>query len=444
MRLPFSLFLSLRYLRPKRTFVSLITMISVLGVVLGVFSLMVVIPVMTGFNVRMRESILGSEPHLELTRERDEPIDEWVAVLDRVSGREGIVDAQPFARGQAVLDFANRVLVVQVTGLDPQEEDPGPETGAEREARWTPMFAKLANLIPRTDFPIYGKLDLSGDFVVIGRTLAEGMGLGVGDSLVLHSMANGRELLDAQNENREPRNLVLPAELTVSGIYDSGRADFDVRQVFVPLETAQKLYDLGGAVTGIRLEVAKPHEVRRLQRDLLGKDASLRLVSWMDRNRALFDAVALERLNMYVLMFMIMVVAAFCITNTMITVTTQKRSEIGLMKAVGGPKSQIVGAFLGQGILVGVFGTVTGLVLAFVFLYFRQDVARAIAWVSGQDLFSSPGMMMLYDLPAKITVIDVTVIAGGAVICCAVASLLPAYVAARVDAADALRQEATV
>jgi lipoprotein-releasing system permease protein len=154
--------------------------------------------------------------------------------------------------------------------------------------------------------------------------------------------------------------------------------------------------------------------------------------------------VEMERLIMYLLLFMVMVVAAFCIMNTMITVTTQKKSEIGLMKAVGGPKSQIVGAFLGQGIVVGLFGTVAGHLLAMLFLYFRHEVAKAVAYVSGQDLFASAGMAMLYDLPAKITVVDVAVISGGAVFVCALAALVPACAAAKLEAADALRQEASI
>lgn len=415
-------------------------MISVLGVVLGVCSLMVVIPVMTGFNVRMRKAVLGSEPHLELTREKELAIDDWVPVLDGVSAQKGVVDAQPFARGQAVLDYGNRVLVVQVMGLEPPLKPARPDAAPP----WTPVFAKLANMIPKGGYPDCGKLELGGDFAIIGRTLAEGMGLAVGDRLVLHSVANGRELLDAQNENREPKNLILPAELTVSGIFDSGRPDFDVKQVFVPLEIAQKLYDLGGGITGVQIELAKPFEVRKFQRELQAREPAYRLVSWKDRNRALFDAVAMERINMYVLLFMTTLVAAFCITNTMITVTTQKRAEIGLMRAVGGPRSQIVGAFLGQGIVVGLVGTLAGFLLALGVLYTRQDLARAIAFLSGQDLFTSPGMMMFYDLPAKITVVDVVVISGGAVFLCALASLLPAYLAARIDAAEALRQEATV
>jgi len=437
-KFPFSLFLGFRYLRPKRTFVSLITGISVFGVVLGVFSLTVVIAVMTGFNVKMRESILGSEPHLVLKRPQERAIDPWVDVLDRVAAEEGVTDAQPFARGQAILDYGNKVLVVEVIGLDP------PLRGGEEET--TPVFAKLRDLIPPARYRDFGTLDLGGDSVVVGRFLADGMGLGVGDTVVLHSMANGRELLDSQNENREPRNLIVPAEVTVTGIYDSGRPEVDGKQIYVPLELAQRLYDLGGGITGIQLEVAEPYRVRKLQnrlRERIGEE-EFRLVSWIDRNRALFDAVALERLNMYVLLFMIMVVAGFCITNTMITVTTQKRSEIGLMKAVGGPKSQIVGAFLGQGILVGLFGTVAGLVLAFLLLLFRKGVARMIAFISGQDLFSSQEMLMLYDLPAKITVVDIAVITGGAFLSCALSSLLPAYLAARVDAAQALREEVMV
>ncbi len=429
LRKPFSLFLSLRYLRPKRTFVSVITIISVLGVTLGVWILTTVIAIMTGYNVRMRETILGFEPHL--TVKHSSVMYDWPEVTEKVKEHPAVVDAAPFSLGQVVLDYGNRVLVVNVTGLEPQ---PGA------------IFDKLEGLIPNEENAVrdYGQFDLGDDYAIIGRALADGMGIAVGDSIVLHSLANGRELLDAHNEGREPDELIIPAELEVVGIYDSGRHDYDAEFVFIPLESGQHLYNLKWGVHGIMLHIEDPYRAQRVKAELLQLlEPPLTVVSWIDQNRALFDAVALERLIMYFLLFMIMVVAGFCIMNTMITVTTQKRREIGLMKAVGAETSQIVNVFLVQGIVVGIFGTASGLVLAFLMLLGRRFLVEQIARVAGLDVFD-PQIYLLYDLPAKITVADITVISGGAFLACALSALLPAYVAARLDAAKALRNESSV
>ncbi len=423
----FSLFLSLRYLRPKRTFVSVITIVSVLGVMLGVWALTVVIAVMTGFNIDMRESILGFQPHVIVKQEKDDPMNDWEPVFEKVRTQAGVVDAAPFSYGQAVLDYDNRVWVVELKGVKP-----GNESGS--------IWKRYETLVEKGQ----GSFDVEGDGVVIGRELANGFGIALGDQLLLHSLVNGRELLDAQSESRDPKrdNLVEPAELTVTGIYDADRPDFEGKILFVSFEIGQRLYDLGRGASGIAVQVEDPHKMKAIKRSLATAVSPLVVETWTDRNKALFDAVALERLNMYLLLFMIMVVAGFCIMNTMITVTTQKRGEIGLMKAVGGTTSQVVGPFLYQGIIVGLVGTVGGLLLAFLTLLLRKSLAKLIAAVSGVDLFSSPAMRMLYELPAKITIVDIVVISGGAFLCCALASLMPAYFAARLDAAEALRNEA--
>ncbi|MEM0968368.1 MAG: ABC transporter permease [Verrucomicrobiota bacterium] len=439
MKLPFSLFLSLRYLQPKRTFLSLITGLSVLGVVLGVITLTVVIAIMAGFTQEMREAILGSESHLLISRDKGKPIEDWAPLEETLKQAEGVIDVQPYVSGQAVLDHASRVLVVEVLGVEPI-----PLVGSAAEPdpiAWPPIFDKLAQLIPEDEFRNYGKLDLQGERVMVDRLLADGMGIAVGDTLVLHSIANGRELLNAQNENREPRDLIVPVEAEVTGIFEPKRGDLELRTVYVPLELAQRLYNLTGSVSGFDLQLAEPYRVQRVQRTLRETIGDYRVLSWIDRNRAIFDAVAVERLNMYVLLFMIMVVAGFCITNTMITVTTQKRGEIGLMKAVGGTKVQIVNAFLWQGFVVGFLGTVTGLLAAFLILLFRKGIIEVLAWATGQDLLTSSDMMFLYELPAKLTILDVTLISGGAFFFCAVSSLLPAVFAAELDPAKALRQE---
>ncbi len=427
----FSLFLSIRYLRPKRTFVSVITVISVLGVTLGVFALTVVIAVMTGFNIDMRASILGFQPHIVIKQEMSDPIPEWREIVEKVKDQPQVTDVAQFSYGQAVLDYDNRVWVVELKGVEPPK--PGEKNG--------PIWQQYVDLVPEGN----GEFVLEGDSVVVGRELANGFGILLGDKLLLHSLVNGRELLDAQSENRDPlrSKLVEPAELSVTGFYDAGRPDFENKILFVPFDIGQRLYGLGEGASGIAVQVEDPHKIRPVKRQLVPLVAPYEVETWTDRNKALFDAVALERLNMYLLLFMIMVVAGFCIMNTMITVTTQKRGEIGLMKAVGGSTNQIVSPFLYQGIIVGLIGTVSGLLIAFFFLLLRKSIAQGIAAISGADILTSQGMRMLYELPAKITILDIVVISGGAFLCCALASLMPAYFAARLDAAEALRHEAS-
>jgi lipoprotein-releasing system permease protein len=420
------LFLSLRYLRPKRTFVSVITVISVLGVTLGVWILTTVIAVITGFNIQMRERVLGSQPHLTAQLPRSAPIQDWPALLRDLRAFPGVRDLAPFVEGQAVLDFQNRVWVVRVLGVDPR---PGP------------LADKLAALIPPAeDYRDFGRPDLSDDHALIGRYLADSMGIPLGDSLILHSVANGREILDANQQGREPESLILPAELTVTGVFQSDDEETDSALVYVPLEVAQALFENPGTINGVDLELDQPYHAERVRAVLARRFPEYEWISWIGRNAAEFNAVAQERMNMYFLLFMIMVVAGFCITNTMITVTTQKRQEIGLMKAVGALRHQIVGAFLWQGILVGWTGTVSGLLLAFATLLARQNLIRGVGWIFGMNPHD-PGLSFLWNLPAKITALDLCVISGGAFLACAVSALLPAHLAAALDPAHALRNQ---
>lgn len=421
----FSLFLSLRYLRPKRTVVSIITTISVLGVALGVLILCDVIAVMTGFGVRMKEAVLGFEPHLVVT-ENGIMYDHYDVVETAMKHPE-VTDAAPFSQGQVGLDFGNRVWVVKIQGIQPK---PGP------------IFDKLAKLVTEKGAGVF---DLDDDHIILGRTLAQGMNIRLGDKIVLQSLANASELYRAYQEEREPNmdEIISPVELTVVGIYESGRFDYDNEIVFVPLEIGQMLYNLRDGSHGVAIQLKDPYRYHQVTRDLLHDlpFPPFAIESWTDRNRPVFEAVAMEKFMMYFLLFMIMVVAGFCIMNTMITVTTQKRREIGLMKAIGARTSQIVGVFLGQGIIVGLIGTVGGLTMGLLVLLFRKFLIRKLAAALNLDLFS-PEVYGLLDFPAKITAVDLAVISGGAFFACALSALAPAFFAARLDPARALRDEA--
>lgn len=422
---PVSAFLALRYLRPKRSFVSVITMISVLGVLLGVWILTGVVAIMTGYGEKIREHVLGFEPHL--TVQEDGVLYRWPEVVDLVRKNPAVTVAAPFTYGQVALDFERQLEVVGLQGLDPQ---PGP------------MLERLERLLARDGQGMpKGRFDLSGDYAVVGRALAEHLGIEPGDFIVLHSLANGRQLLEAQKTGQTPSELIFPVELEVVGIFDSGRHTYDREVVFVPLETGQRLYNLGPGAHGVAVQVKDPYAAGAV-REELARDLpdSLTATSWMERNREEFALVSMERLVMYTLLFVIMVAAGFCMTNTMITVTTQKRREIGLIKALGGRLDQIVGIFLSQGLAVGLLGVVGGFGVAMFFLAVRQGALGFLRRALGMEIFSAE-VYGVYELPARITMVDLTVISAGALLACGFASLFPAYLAARMDAARALRNQ---
>lgn len=257
-------------------------------------------------------------------------------------------------------------------------------------------------------------------------------------------MANGRQLLEAQKTGKVPENLIIPAELTVAGIFDSGRYSYDIQTIFIPLQVGQTLYTLQGGVHGLIAQVKNPYkanEVRDVLRDSI--PAPLEVYSWLDRNRAKFEFIASNRLLIYLLMFMIVIVAGFSIMNTMITVTSQKRREIGIIKAVGAGMDQIVRVFLGQGLAVGAIGTMLGLLTGITLLTFRQPLLEFVARVTHREIFAAE-VYDFYGLPARLAATDLVVICGVAFMACAFSALLPAYLAARLDAARALRNESSV
>lgn len=432
-----SFFLGLRYLKPKRNFVSLITLVSIVGVMLGVGILTAVIAIMTGYSIKMRETVLGFQPHLVVGHSG--VLYEWPEVKEAAETHPEVVGVAPFSHGQVVLDFDRRLWVVTVQGLYPEALPPDP-SDPDAVDNLPPIERKLHNLISE------GEFDLTDDFVVLGKALAEKMGIGIGDTVIVHSLANGREIFNALKEDGEEVEMTeyIPSiELTVTGIFDSGRKDYDEEFVFVPLEIGQVLYNLSFGVHGLMLHLEDPYRAGVVQGELFEViEPPLNVNTWMERNGNIFELVALERLIMYILLSIIIVVAGFCIMNTMITVTTMRRREIGLLKALGARIDQIIGVFMGQGFAVGAIGAVAGVLAAFVFLYFRQFFLKWVGDLSGIEIFSAD-VYHFYELPAKLTTVDIAFITGAAFLACAFSSLLPAFFAARMDAAKALRNESS-
>ncbi|MCC7518033.1 MAG: FtsX-like permease family protein [Verrucomicrobiae bacterium] len=404
---PAPLFLALRYLRPRRTFVSVITVISVVGVTLGVMVLILVISVMTGFDLELRQKVLGLNAHLTITGFG--PIENWESTLKQVDARPDVRGCAPFVLGPVLAKHHGRVFTPYLKGVDPVRE--------ERVSR-----------LPK--YLVEGTFDLSKEQVIVGREMARRQGIFVGDRLIIYSP---RSL----ETNREAQ---LPSSMVVSGIFESGMFEYDYGFVFCSLAAAQDLYDLGDAVHGLAVMTDGLEQVEGVQRDLNKiLPSPLRANTWMELNRRLFAAVAVEKNVMFFILFFIIIVAAFGIMSTLITVTVQKHREIGILKALGATPMDVLQVFLAQGVAVGVLGTGFGLGLGLSLLRFRNEFLDFLRKTTGFELF--PREVYHFDqLPAATNLRDLLVICGGALLICALAGLLPAWRAASLKPSRAMRE----
>ncbi|MBM3857419.1 MAG: ABC transporter permease, partial [Verrucomicrobia bacterium] len=237
------------------------------------------------------------------------------------------------------------------------------------------------------------------------------------------------------------RQLVLPTELTVAGIFETGRYQYDSEFLLVPLHIGQELYGLGDSVHGLSVwtqDADRANLVQQALRQKLPEDFAV--TTWMDANKQLFDAIAMERHVMFFLLMFIILVAAFGIMNTLITVTVQKTREIGILKALGARTSQIINIFLIQGMVVGFIGVVTGLALGMTLIRWRNEVSDALSSFLGVEIFPR-SVYQFSQIPAEIVPSDVALICISAFVICSVAALIPAWIASRMDPVKALRCE---
>jgi lipoprotein-releasing system permease protein len=427
-RLPFTYFLALRYLKPKRTFLSLITLISILGVVLGISVLIIVISVMTGFERELQRKIIGFDADVLISG--NEVMNNWREILDHTKKTPGVVAAAPFAQGRVIVQFQNHRAVPWLRGIDPDLEQ------------------SVANL---KQFLVAGEFDLSGDNGIIGSELASTLGVTIGDTIEIYSPHDMGELQkaldnaegkhDNHQELQRVRELILPMEITVTGIFNSGRYAYDSDYILVPLHIMQEAYSLGGGVHGIAVRTSDPFTADKV-RDRLNRfiEPPFQAVTWIDQNRELFDAIRIERTTMFFVLIFVVIVAAFGIMSTLITSTVQKTREIGLMKALGAQMTQIMWIFLAQGMIVGFFGTLIGLTSGIALVQYRNQVRDFLAATLHIELFPA-AVYQFSEIPAEIVPQDVFVICVSAFLICSLAALIPAYFAARLDPVKALRFE---
>lgn len=420
-RAMFPFFLALRYLRPKRGVASVVTILSVLGVTIGVAIVIIVRAVFTGFGDTWQRKILDFKPHIVVRPAYRGTLEQPEALCARFDALPGVVACSPSIETRVLVEYNKRILAPILLGTD-----------AERIRKMLPLA--MHN----------GTFDLSGEGVVLGVNMAAQLGIGVGDELLVYSPMN--------LVNKE--EIYFPERLRVSGIYRTGQAEYDGGYVFVSLAVARDLAGVPSGANSVSLRVEKPLDlpssptaaepgelydlVCRATEETLGPYRA-RVSTWQELDSLIFNAVATEKNMMTLLLIFISVVAIFCVVNTIIVITVQKTGEIGLLKSLGFSTRQLTMTFVLYGWIQCILGTALGIGLAFLVLHNLQNLVELLARF-GVEVFPQE-VYGLDALPWRVVPSEIGQVALMVVAFCALASLLPAWRAAALDPVEALRKE---
>ncbi len=408
MTIPFPLFLALKYLKPKRSFISVVTLFSVLGVLLGVAILVIVLAVMTGFDHMWRTKILSFKPHLTISG-RFGAIEDIEAIYARLDGVEGITGAAASVETRVLIQFQGRVASPVLLGVD-----------ADRAADVSQIPANM----------LAGRFDLDGDKIVMGSDLAAQLGILPGDRVLVHSPRGAM----AQDE------IHFPEELVVSGIFDLGMRDFDGGFVLTDLGVGRDLVGLDYGAFSVYVMTADAFAfdvfAQRVE-EALGPAYDVR--TWQDADRLLFDALAHEKTMMFILLAFITIVAIFCVTVTLIVIVVQKTSEIGLLKALGVPTWKILLGFLIHGWVQCLVGTMAGLATGLLVLHNLRNIVGLLARFH-VSVFPK-AIYGLAEIPWEITMNDLVQVSVLVMVACTGSCLIPVLRAAFLQPVEAFRQE---
>ena len=411
MNLPFEITVGLRYIKAKRkqAFISVISAFSVLGVMLGVMTLIIVLGVMNGFEKDLKDKILGTVSHLVVMSHSNRTVTEWPRIMDRISVFDGVEATTPYVYGQAMLSTNGRVRGVIVRGID---------------------IRTAGRVISLPRYLVQGSLDglaaeadgLGG--IIVGKELAVLNSLRMGDVVQLISPQGKRTPIGAVPQVRNFR---------IVGIFQSGMYEFDSNLVYMELSQAQKFFEMGQGVTGIEVYLRDIYYAPKLGTRI---EASLGTTfwtrTWKDMYRNLFSALKLEKIAMFIILTFIILVASFNIIISLIMLVMEKSRDIAVLKALGATSDRIMRIFIVQGMLVGVVGTFLG----------------AVGGIVGSTLLAKypiielpPEIYTITTLPVSIEVSDVVIICVVALTICFLATLYPSLRAARLEPVEALRYE---
>jgi lipoprotein-releasing system permease protein len=411
---PFEWMLSLRYLRARRRegFISVIAGFSFLGIMLGVATLIIVMAVMNGFRQELLSKILGLNGHL-LIQPLESPLTDFAAVADRISKVDGVYLAAPLVEGQALASSPFNASGVVVRGM----------LGAD--------LTKLTQIARNIKQGTLEGFD-SGQGLAIGRRLAEQLSVRAGDNITLVS----------------PRGAVTPMGTTprikaykIAAVFEIGMSEYDSAFVFMPLSEAQAYFNRAGDVTAIEIYTDDPDHIDQFRQPVT--DAAARpiyMIDWRQRNATFFNALQVERNVMFLILTLIVLVAALNIVSGLIMLVKDKSSDIAILRTMGASQGAMMRVFLITGASIGVVGTVVGFLLGTVVCLNIEEIRRFLSWLTNTELFS-PELYFLSKLPADMNLKETLAVLVMALGLSLLATLYPSWRAARLDPVEALRYE---
>lgn len=417
----YEFFVGMRYTRAKRKnhFISFISMTSMVGIALGVAALIIVLSVMNGFQKELRDRILGVASHLEIS-EYNNQLKDWKSVATFADSQSHVLASAPYISAQAMLSVDQGVQGAIVRGIEPDLEDHVADLGRHMK------LGKLTDLH-------------EGEFgIILGADLAQGLGAHVGDKVVVM----------APKGQFTPTGVVPRLkQFTVVGLFQIGMYEYDAGLVLMHLADAAKLYRMGDTVSGLRLKLDELFDAPQIAYDInrrLNQEASLSadyfVSDWTQKHANFFKAVQMEKRVMFIILALIVAVAAFNIVSTLVMAVTDKRSDIAIMRTFGASPSSIMQIFIIQGALIGVIGTAIGAVFG-VLIALNIDTIIPFLENLFQVQFLAKDVYYISDLPSQLIWSDVITIVVLSFVLSLLATLYPSWKASQINPAEALRYE---
>lgn len=412
---PLPVYIGLRYTRARRRnhFISFISLISMLGIALGVTALIAVLSVMNGFEKELRERILGVVSHATV-RATSGVLHDWQGMMERLTGRPGVAGLAPFVNAEGMISHESRVSGVMLRGVLPERE------------------AEVSRIPDRMEV---GSLDdlVPGEFdIILGRELARSLGVIPGDRVIVIT----------------PQASVTPAgflprlkRFTVAGIFEIGMHEYDAALALIHIDDAATLFRMDGGVSGIQIRLADLFLAQRFSNELIAElPPDYRVQNWTQQHANFFRAVQMEKTVMSVILFLIVAVAAFNLVSSLVMMVTDKNADIAILRTLGASPAAVMAIFIVQGSIVGMVGTLLGLVGGVSLALNIDTVVPAIERLFDMR-FLAPDVYYISNLPSDMRWNDVFLITGVAFVLCLLATLYPAWRASRVNPVEALRYE---